>query len=87
MIPSPEYSPRMLALFVQAREAHAREAGGARCVRAWALRVMAEAELTLAEFDRARAGTLRAVAARVRLWAVFNCFPTEDELRGRNDAA
>ena len=48
---------------------------------------MAEAELTLAEFDRARAGTLRAVAARVRLWAVFNCFPTEDELRGRNDAA
>lgn len=80
----PEYSPRMLALFIAARVTHAVECAGGDTLsepakdaaeRTARASLRKAAGVTVADFDLAAAGKRASDAARTRLWASFDQFP------------
>lgn len=77
----PEFSPRMLRLFLQARVLHAAEglAHGARAdaLRAAKAAIRRRAKVTHFEFNFAWRGLLGDAATRARLWAALGIVPAE----------
>lgn len=84
--PRPDFSPRMLALFLRARaEARIADSGRpwrrAETLRAFRAEMRSLAGLTGAQMQMAWMGLLADPAARARLWAVLGHFPADHGIR------
>lgn len=82
MIPLPDFSPRMLMLFLRARAIHAHGLDPARCgfqatVKREKARLRKAAGVTHAQIDLAWMGHVNAAATRARLWAALGHFPAD----------
>lgn len=82
MTPRPDFSPKMLSLFLRARAFHAVNETGepwrkTEIVRAWKAATRKLAGVTNTEFHLAWMGWLQAPETRARLWAVLGHFPSD----------